>query len=170
MKNLCLLCFITIGLLWSVGCSDPVKGCTDPESETYDPNAEENNSSDCIYARDKFVGEYDAELECDNALALLINGMTSISIVESSTGTNYVDITLLTDPILRLEATVTGNTLNIDNEIPNVSIGGSFFDVAATGDLTIDENAINLSGILNVTLTGPAGTSEDSCMVTATKK
>jgi len=170
MKHLFMISLTVTSLIWSSGCSDPLTGCTDPEAETYDPNAEKNNSSDCIYARDKFVGDYDAELECDNALAFLINGMTSISIVESSTGSNYVDITLLTDPILRLEATVEGYTLFIDNAIPNVSIGGNFFDVAAKGELTLDNNEKDLSGILNVTLTGPSGSTMDSCMVIASKK
>lgn len=170
MKYLIFTCILFTGFIIIQGCSDPVKGCTDPDAETFDPSAEENQASDCVYARDKFVGEYDAELSCNGTIGVLINGTTSLSIVESSTGTNYVDITLLTNPILRLEATVSQSTLNIDNEIPNVVIGGSPFDVGAKGDLTLQENEIDLTGVLNVTLTGPDGSTTDNCAVTAMKK
>jgi hypothetical protein len=170
IKILSVLVMLCIALI-HLSCSDKVKGCTDPEAETYNPDAESNEQSSCIYARDKFVGEYEGNLSCLGNLGLIImGGETTFSIVESSTGSQYVDITIMSDPLLRLEATVSQSDLIIDTKIPNVVISGTPFDVSAVGTLTLSVNEEEISGVLSVTLAGETDSITDDCSVSGIKK
>ena len=99
-----------------------------------------------------------------------MGGATTFSIVESSTGSQYVDITIMSDPLLRLEATVSQSDLSIDTSIPNVVISGTPFDVSAIGTLTLAANEEEISGILTVTLAGATASITDDCSVSGTKK
>lgn len=151
------------------GCSESAKGCTDPTAESYDPNAEENDVSACVYARDKFVGEYEGDLECLGLLGPTINGMTTFSIDESSKGTEYVDITIQSNPVLRLEALVSGSLLSVNTFIPGVTINMAVFDITAEGDLNIDNTQTMIDGQLMITLKGIVSI-PDNCNITGVKK
>ncbi len=167
-KFILFLLFISGYSIISLPSCSKVKGCTDPEAETYNPDAESNDATACIYTRDKFIGEYDGDLGCLGLLASMINGMTTFSIDESSKGSEFVDVTIQSNPVLRLEATVSGSILSVNSFIPGVTIGTGTFDITATGDLTLDNSQKNIQGQLKITLGGIA-TITDNCNISGTK-
>lgn len=119
--------------------------------------------------RDKFIGEYDGVLDCKGLLAETINGATTFSIDESSSGDELVDITIQSNPVLRLEATVMERTLDVSTMIPGVMIMGNTFDITANGPLMIDETDTNINGDLIIQLSSIV-TISDVCTITGTKK
>ena len=171
LTHLLLLTFLSIFITILPSCSK-VKGCTDPDAETYNPEAESNDASQCIYSRDKFIGEYEGNLACLNPfLSATINGMTTFRIEESSKNVSTVDVTILTDPILRLEADVQGNSIAVNTFLPNVNVGNMIlFDITVSGDLLLSSNQDTVSGILKIKPQNDLNNVEDNCDIVGTKK
>jgi hypothetical protein len=164
--------FSTITIVSLVSCKDDaIRGCTDPEAENYDSGAEENDASSCIFPRDKFVGEYTGGLNCAAVLGLLINGDADFSIDESSKGVKFVDITInTTQQVLRLEAEVFQDTMNINTFIPGLTVAGIVYDLTATGKVGISEDEQTVNGVLSIFLDGELSDVQDDCEITGTKK
>jgi hypothetical protein len=114
---------------------NPKPGCTDFRAENYDPSAEKDNG-ECVLQREKFLGAYIGT----SAGCNLINAEYETTIREAND--NLTDVIIenlggLVDKDIR--ATISGNTITIDNDknVPN----GEYVD----GDGIIIGNLINLS-------------------------
>ena len=150
-------------------CDDKTQGCTDPEAENYNSEATSNDGT-CIYARDKFVGEYSGNLNCLGVLSVSLNGETTFNIDESSSGVDKVDITIMTEPILRLEGTINGDVMTIRDTIPDITADPfGTFNLIASGDLTITNQEMNIAGTLNVVIQSGL-TISDNCEIEGMKK
>lgn len=158
-------------------CSDPVKGCTDPDAETYNADAEESDDSQCVYARDKFIGSFKGSLICPGSLnGFFNNPVYDYTISETAGGAvNQVTLglTVLGAPT-NLAATVSGNTITLNQTIPNVPIPGIPVpaNILATGTATISADGKTLSGNINISVSAsvlPAPIT-DICPITGTKQ
>lgn len=106
------------------------EGCTDINAENYDSNADQDDGS-CTFARTKFLGLYGAGETCNGGDAVGLE----ISIAESSTAFNTIDITNETQGIT-LEATVTGNEVSINDTFVS---GNDIVTVIGSGTHSIDD-------------------------------
>jgi len=95
------------------------EGCTDPDAENYDSKAEDDDGS-CIYARDKFIGNYNVNENCNSG-----NFTYSIAVNISETDKSYVVINNLGKFGLNVRASVSDNSLNINDTQNSITFSGS---------------------------------------------
>lgn len=178
--NFAPICLLVLSLTFTMNsCTDPVKGCTDPDAETYNPDADESDDSQCVYARDKFIGNYKGSLICPGTLNGFINNAQYDFTITETAGGNInqvsVGITVFGAPTI-LAATVSGNTLTIDQTIPNVPIPFNGVTltatIKATGTGTLGSDQKTLDGVINtqITATGLPGALTDNCPIKGTKQ
>lgn len=182
-RNLTILaqmCFMAALMLVSFNsCSDPVKGCTDPDAESYNPDAEESDDTQCVYARDKFIGNYSGSLVCPGTLNAFINNAVYDFTINETAGGGVSDVTVgvtVFGAPVNLAATVNGSALTINQTIPNVSLpyNGTTIPatIAATGSATLGTDQKTLTGAINVSISSavlPIVLS-DSCPISGTKQ
>ena len=158
LKFFCLILFV--GMLSLQSCGDDeepvemdVMGCTDANAENYNANANVDDGS-CVYARDKFLGDYICEFVCPGPLAFVSSDTLSITIAPS------IDETKLDEIIFSLEVsgvqvgllgTVTGDSLFINDEltdviIPHPTFGPLMADIIGTGSAVMADNNTRLVG------------------------
>lgn len=156
-----------------------ISGCTDPAAENYDPNANVSGT-DCIYARDKFIGTYIGSLDCsllnqintDSAILevkIVPNEINKVSIVLKSGS-------LESDLQLPLDAKVDGNdiTLSAIAYPYQLDILGTTQDViiSADGNVSTSDDGMTLSGSFEaVILSAETGSIllSDSCQINGVK-
>lgn len=135
MMNLKLVMISLFGIiaLSLVSCGDdPVVGCTNVDAENYNSLAEED-SGDCVFARDKFLNEFEGKIKC----GLLIPDSTEFTMVitEGLSGNNAVEIEFrgTPEPLPIISATASGDSLILTektyvfplNDVPqNVDVSG----------------------------------------------
>lgn len=176
--NFAPICLLVLSLSFTMNsCTDPVKGCTDPDAETYNPDADESDDSQCVYARDKFIGKYSGSLVCPGPLIGTFNNpVYDYEITESAGGDiNTVSIAITVRGIpTTLAGTVSGSTLTINQVIPNVPLDMIPVPVTitATGSATIGADQKTLSGNINISVSASVLPQPitDICPITGTKQ
>jgi len=131
-----------------------ITGCTDTEAENYEAAA--NQSGDCIFARDKFIGTYFGSLACDQELLQEFDSdsLTFTLIEGMGDGKNSVTLDLMDFAIdSPIDATAEGDELVINNKgVGPFSVGalpGIEFFVDVSGTATLDNNEQIITGSLN---------------------
>lgn len=107
-KLLLLICFISFPLLFTA-CDK--EGCTDSNAENYDSKADSDDGS-CILERDKFIGTFNVNESCDG-----YSDSYQITISESSSGTDKVNVSNLYDAGVSLPGTIDGNNIVIPSTL-----------------------------------------------------
>lgn len=175
-----LILVIIYTLFFMSSCSDPVKGCTDPDSETYDVKAEDSDPSLCVYARDKFIGEYEGSLICPDTLNLVFNfNPYNFSVTESLNGVSSVDVNITVKGLpTKLAGQVSGSILTINQTITDPAFllptgMTTAVTIKANGTATMTENNKKLSGSISLSVTivaNGAVIGTDTCPIQGTKK
>jgi hypothetical protein len=180
VKNVLAIAIVFSVLISFNSCSKS-KGCTDPLAETYDADAEESDPTLCVYAREKFVGNYSGSLICPGALSGTINNpVYDFAISERAGGTVQqvsVDVSVFGAPF-KLAGTVDKNTLTIDQTIPNLPftvppIGATTVNLIAKGSATMSTDNKTLDGTIDITIVlaaNNAPVATDKCPIKGTKK
>ena len=187
MKNtplkfpLIVLCMLMASVFVIQSCGDDdVEGCTDINAENYDPEATIDNNT-CIYARDKFIGEYVAVFTCPGTLAFISNDSLPV-IIEPAIDPDDTDGIILSlfvnGGAIPLRGTVEGNTLVMMDElmdvvIPDVPLVGTITgDVMGTGTATLstDETVLTGNVMVSVSAAGLPFTISDDCTIVGTKQ
>ncbi len=151
-----------------------ITGCTNPEAENFNPSA--NQDADCVFARDKFIGNYTGSVNC--SIIDQFNGTTTTVLLEPvESSVSELTISLETEAILLpIDAVVDGNSFDMTLEDFSLVIdfqGVStpiLLDIEGSGTISDNEQDINgdfLAIVLNP-LTG-AELLRDGCSFSATR-
>lgn len=170
----------SIGLFSLNSCSTEVKGCTDKLAETYDSKATANDETLCVYARDKFVGNYKGTFICPNALNSVFNNSDfSYSIFETAAG-SVKEVTLQLAVLgvpTNLAGSIEGSVLKVDQVLKNLPFtlpGASApttVDLVAKGSANLGSDKKTMTGLINLEIKqGTATLAVDNCPITGTKQ
>jgi len=155
------------------GSCEFIQGCINPCSTNFDPQAKEDDGT-CINARDAFIGNYLASINCpmDPSLMLINTDSLTFNIVEGLNPTNNEEIILtFTSGVLFglvLEGEVCKDKLFIpETLLPPDEV--DVFDINIKGDLILTGNTIE--GDLNMEATFGDGSpfSGDLCTIIGIK-
>lgn len=157
-----------------VSCKKDVEGCTDKDAENY--NADATVSTNCTYARDKFIGNYVGTLNCPTSLTA-ISGSTTFSIDENLTGGKN-DVTILittnTGLIVPVTGTCTDDKVSINTTLQGVQITLMGLpitaDITAVGEATYVDSTKKIEGPLNITVLAFGTPIADICAFSGTKQ
>lgn len=176
MKRFLPFFFLLIAMvsLSVVSCKKDVEGCTDKDAENY--NSEATVSTNCTFARDKFVGNYTGTLNCPTTLTA-ISGTTTFTIAENiSGGKNDVTILITTNTglIVPVTGTCEDDKVSINTTLQGVEITFQGFpvtaDITANGEATYDDVTKTLSGPLNITVIAFGAPYADICAFSGIKQ
>jgi len=153
-----------------------ITGCTDELAENYIADANNPDNDNCIYARDKFIGDYIGSFACNIFTDLTTDSAQfMLTIVEDDV--QQVNLTILALGLtIPLQATVMGSEINFTAiAVPaQLVIFGSPINtlIDAEGMATLSSDEKNLVGTLQAVLrseeTGaPIGS--DTCAIDALK-
>ena len=171
MKSIYSIFFVLGMLVLFTDCKDPVEGCTDANAENYDADADESDGT-CVYARDKFLGEYIGDMMCTGGIIPDAEGFT-IQIRESLNGDNAVEIEFIgtAAPMPILLGTADADQITVPEESYSVALDPDFPDIktdilmSAIATLSNDDNQLNAT--VELTL---FGTITIICDVVATRQ
>ena len=177
MKHIFFLLLI-LGSLFIVSCGDK-EGCTDPSSENYDPDAIFDDGSCVTYNRTQYYADYLGEFRCENPIFTerLDNDSLMFSISEpvEQESAFAVILTLIIDQIpVNLDGVIDGNTLIIDDTLPNFTLPDFPIDGVSTtvniiglGNAVFSDDGQRMEGPLTLTLqlTDGSGSFEDTCIL-----
>ena len=171
---------ILLVLLGLNSCGKEVRGCRDVLAETYDAKATASDETLCVYAKDKFIGDYKGTFICPNALSTVFNNPDfSYSISETVAG-NVNQVTLRL-PVLGVPTNfagrVEGSGLTVDQifkDLPFTIPGGSTpikVDLIAKGTLNLGSDKKTITGLINLDIKQAGNTlAVDNCPITGTKQ
>lgn len=180
-KSLTLVAILGVTAIYLQSCAEATKGCSDSAAENYDATVDETDNTLCIFPRDKFVGNYKGTLICAGPLQAAINNpVYDYSITEAAGGTVdavTLNVTVFSAPT-KLAGKISGNTLTIDQVIPNVPFTlptgtATTANIKATGSATLGTDNKTLTGTVNLVFTQAATGSplvSDNCPITGTKQ
>lgn len=139
---------VIFSMVFFTDCKKPVEGCTDVNAENYNTEAEDDNGS-CVYARDKFLGDFIGNMSC-SAIIPDANDFTMV-IRESLNGPNDVEIEFIgtATPMPILLGTAQGNTITVPQDTYEVALNPDFPDLktpiemSAVATLNEDETELN---------------------------
>ncbi len=149
-----LFCFAIVASISFSCVPDPVVGCTDADADNYNPEAEESDNS-CVYARDKFLNEYNGINECPAPLP----GESAfvLEITEGLDGSNAVQIEFkdLDLPVPILNGTAQGDSIIVEPDVYQVPLGIDPTDPDKLYDVTMSAvaryvSADSIKGELNL--------------------
>lgn len=177
-----ILTFITLAVfaMTFTSCEeDPIRGCTDPDAENYDALAVEEDGN-CVYTRDKFLGDYLGTLGCPGALAPISSDMFPFTISESVTGgINEVGV-LLSNLGVTINGTVSGNVITLNSVVPGYPFDANGdgmpdlnADLEVTGSATLDDAGTMMMGQLDIVAKSSdsgATLGTDSCTMDGVKQ
>lgn len=147
--NFLFIIFISLTVLLTPSCKKDVSGCTDPNAENYNPDADKDDGS-CSFARDKFIGSYNVNENCDSG-----NWNYSISITESSSSFNAIVISNFGDYSVNVRAVVSGANITFNDTQSGITFSGSG----------------NISGnTLTIIYTASSGGNTDNCTKTCIRQ
>lgn len=153
-----------------------VSGCTDELAANHDANATSDDGS-CTYFRDKFLADYDMQLDCMDQLAILSNDSLTIEIIPGSdpADPNGVTISFTSGVVqgLGFSGTTNGMTLTVPNQTKeNLPLEGLILDVTGEGSFELDDSMNILTGVMSLVAENEDGTLmlTGDCNITATKQ
>jgi len=177
---LCIALFSVAAIFSSCGDDDEVMGCTDAEAENFDALAVVDDNT-CIYARDKFLGDYLSSLNCPNDAVLMAISTDSLTFAISEgldqADNSAVNVTFTSGVVsgLSFAAAISGMNLTI----PETTLTGLPFDVGgvmlvlditASGSFTIsDDDLVGTIELLAAQASG-ATLGFDTCDVIGVKQ
>ncbi len=183
LSSILLIGFFAMSLVTFNSCSDDeVTGCTDANAENFNAEAVMDDGT-CVYARDKFLGDFFGSITCAGALAS-INTDSLTFTVAPGLGTNVSEtlITLTSGAVAgaTFTSTVSGNNLDVDATLPGVPLlditGDGVpdpIDLEVGGAASMDAAEVVLSGNLNIAVKSPgsgATLATDVCAIEGTKQ
>ena len=195
LKLLTLVLFTTIMVTSCgdddvTGCTDPAadnynpeatvsgdctySGCTDPAAENYNPQAT-NEDNSCVYARDKFIGEYLGSFECPGVLAA-VNSDSIVFTIENGLDPDLINQVIITLKDISgfdvpLLATASGNMLgDINAELLGIPVLGLTSDVTGSGEATLSADDQTLTAMVTLTVSNILGDTEGTCTLVGTKQ
>jgi len=153
---------------------DEVTGCMDPNAENFDPQAT-NDSNSCVFARDKFIGEYVGSFQCPGVLAAVDTDNIAFSIEPGLDADlfNQVIITLrdVSGFDIPLTANASGNSLSdINAELLGIPVLNITSDVIGTGEATLSADDQTLDAEVTLMITNLFGVTEGTCTLVGSKQ
>lgn len=162
--NLWML-LLALGVFTFTSCSEDDKpvnndvvGCMEEGAENYNPNA--TVAGTCVYARDKFLGQYLGSLTLQT-LTLLDQNDVTFEITPGITSDNEVIISASGQSIpINFKGEAEGNLIKVDAEqvIPDLSAINPIVSgegvVKFVGDVAISDDGQMINGDLDITITG----------------
>ena len=161
--NLRYLFALVIGLTLfsSCGKDEPgtttITGCTDETAENYNPDATESDNN-CVYARDKFIGNYLGSMTFEFLGGLLDQDSLAFAITPGISNANevLVGVTIQSIPVF-LNGQTVGDSIFVD-DVYNLPDGGAInplltgmpVDVFFEGGVGTINNAQTISGKLDI--------------------
>lgn len=174
-KYFIAICFFACSAIFITSCGDDdVMGCTDPNSENYNPEATTDDNS-CLFARDKFIGEYIGSFECPGLLSA-VNSDSIVFTIEAGLDPalfNEVIITLkdVSGFDIPLTATASGNMLgDISAELLGIPVLNITSDVTGTGEATLSSDEQTLDAMVTLEIVNLLGTTEGTCTLVGSKQ
>jgi len=162
--NLRYLLALMVAMTVIASCGDDeepaiVRGCTDSTAENYNADAVESDGS-CVYSRDKFIGKYFGSIIFDNLNDLNQEGV-EFTITPGLEDNEVNVIIVIQGASLALPGVVDGNDVDVDYDeiIPdggifNSLLAGQEVGLKFLGTVSTTDNAQNVMGALDVTVTG----------------
>lgn len=170
-----LLLFVSAFMISSCG-DDDVEGCTDPEAENYNAEATVSDGS-CVYARDKFIGNYTGSFTCPGILGGIISqDMLEFTISEGldANARDEVIVSLMNVGGLTIDLTAnaSGDMLTIDAEILGVPVQGFTGDVTGMGTATLDASGEMITAEIDMNVSVPVIQLDaaETCILVGTKQ
>lgn len=130
--NLKYLLALAVVMTIFTSCSDDedgggttvVMGCTDSEAENYNPDATESDNN-CVYSRDKFIGNYEGSMIFENLGGLLNQDTLAFTITPGIASDNevLVGVTIQSIPVF-LNGQAVGDSILVD-DVYNLPDGGA---------------------------------------------
>ena len=182
MKNLFYF-LLVMGSLLITSCGDE-EGCTDPTSENFNSGAIFDDGSCTTYNRTQFYADYLGEFRCSEQVFIdrLDNDSLMFSISEpvEIESAFAVILTLIIDQIpVDLDGIIDGNTLIIDDTLPNFTLPDFPVDGVSTtvniiglGNAVFSDDRQTMEGPLTLRLefTDGSGFIEDTCTLIGTRQ
>lgn len=158
-----LIGFSIIGTMNSCSDDEPdaIRGCTEEGAENYNPNATESDGN-CVYARDKFLGQYLGSLKLATFSQLDQNDVV-FEITPGIASKNELIISATGQALpISFKGTASGNDINVDTEqtIPdggsiNPLLDGKKVVISFTGTVSTSDNGNNIAGPLQIIFKTP---------------
>jgi len=172
------------------GCTDPAgdnynpeatvsgdctySGCTDPEAENYNPQAT-NDDNSCVYARDKFIGNYVGSFECPGLLSAVNTDSIGFTIEPGLDPDLFNEVIITLKDVsgfdIPLTATASGNMLgDIFAELLQIPVLNITSDVTGSGEATLSADGQTLDAMVTLKVVNLLGTTEGTCTLVGTKQ
>ena len=155
-KNIGLLLLLLFAAVSFYTCGEePIQGCTNEEAENCNPVAEENDGN-CIFARDKFIGEFSGTLLCGTPLPPMAEFTMVIS--EGLSGNNDVQIEFkdTDNPLPILDGTAEGNLITVQEASYQIALNPDApeitTEVLMSGTAEISEDGNSITGTISATV------------------
>ncbi len=152
-----------------------ISGCTDPMADNYNPEAN-NDDGSCVYPRDKWLGIWDIELDCNNQLiqTALAGQEFQVEIVPSESDVNFVQIKLV-NSILQGEPEdieINGNVIEYNPPKLSIPFNGDEFETEVGITLILQSDEVTMGGSMDITIFDVpfVGTITDVCDISGTKQ
>ena len=175
IKYFIAICLFVCSTIFITSCGDDeISGCTDPNAENYNAEADTDDNS-CVFAIDKFIGEYVGTFACPGFLAAIDSDSIGFSIVAGLDDTKFNEVIITLRDVsgfdIPLTANASGNMLtDINAELLGIPVLNITSDVTGTGEATLSADGQTLEAQVTLTVVNILGTNGGICTLVGTKQ